>query len=97
MSDKSRKDFTYKRKITHFFSPCLLALATIDDTVSKISDGDLMKVVKCMEHAVSAVRPRVRYSAGWDAKIFWLPLSYMPSCVSDFVLRSKMPSLAIET
>ncbi|XP_024917833.1 retinol dehydrogenase 7-like [Cynoglossus semilaevis] len=73
------------------------ALATIDDTVSKISDGDLMKVVKCMEHAVSAVRPRVRYSAGWDAKIFWLPLSYMPSCVSDFVLRSKMPSLAIET
>lgn len=51
-----------------------------------------MKVVSCMEHAVSAVRPRHRYSPGWDAKLFWLPMSYMPTCVSDYVmLRDTIP------
>ncbi|KAA0707866.1 Retinol dehydrogenase 7 [Triplophysa tibetana] len=53
---------------------------------SKMPDGDLMKVVSCMEHAVSAVRPRTRYSPGWDAKLFWLPLSYLPTCISDYLL-----------
>ncbi|XP_076004895.1 retinol dehydrogenase 7-like [Genypterus blacodes] len=62
------------------------------DKIAKICDADLMKVVNCMEHAVSAVRPRIRYSAGWDAKFFWLPLSYMPSCVSDYILsREAIP------
>ncbi|XP_011604524.1 retinol dehydrogenase 7-like isoform X1 [Takifugu rubripes] len=54
-----------------------------------LSDGDLMKVVNCMEHAVAAVRPRSRYSPGWDAKLFWLPLSYMPSCVTDYILNRE--------
>ncbi|XP_038572764.1 retinol dehydrogenase 7-like [Micropterus salmoides] len=60
------------------------ALAMISDKVPNACDGDLMKVVSCMEHAVSAVRPRTRYSPGWDAKLFWLPLSYMPTC-SEFL------------
>lgn len=47
-------------------------------------DPDLMKVVSCMEHAVAAVHPRTRYSPGWDAKFFWLPLSYMPTFIADF-------------
>ncbi|KAJ0062311.1 hypothetical protein NL108_007521 [Boleophthalmus pectinirostris] len=55
----------------------------------RMSDGDLMKVVNCMEHAVSAVRPRTRYSPGWDAKFFWLPLSYMPSWISDYILTAQ--------
>ncbi|XP_034032380.1 retinol dehydrogenase 16-like [Thalassophryne amazonica] len=64
----------------------------INEKLSKMSDSDLMKVVSCMEHAVSAVRPRTRYSPGWDAKFFWLPLSYMPSCVSDYILsREAIP------
>ncbi|KAL0970689.1 hypothetical protein UPYG_G00245740 [Umbra pygmaea] len=49
-------------------------------------DPDLMKVVSCMEHAVSAVRPRTRYSPGWNAKFFCLPLSYMPTVLADWVL-----------
>lgn len=57
--------------------------------LAKMSDGDLMKVVSCMEHAVSAVRPRTRYSAGWDAKLFWLPLSYMPSAFADYLLLKE--------
>ncbi|XP_054636600.1 retinol dehydrogenase 7-like [Dunckerocampus dactyliophorus] len=65
------------------------ALDLISDTVAKISDGDLMKVVSCMEHAISAVRPRTRYSPGWDAKLFWLPLSYMPTFISDYILTKQ--------
>ncbi|KAL4656626.1 hypothetical protein GN956_G4480 [Arapaima gigas] len=49
-------------------------------------DPDLMKVVSCMEKAICAVHPRTRYAAGWDAKLFWLPLSYMPTFISDYVL-----------
>ncbi|XP_056157587.1 retinol dehydrogenase 16-like [Lampris incognitus] len=62
--------------------------------LAQLSDGDLMKVVSCMEHAVSAVHPRTRYSPGWDAKIFWLPLSYMPTCVADYLLRKEAIPLA---
>ncbi|XP_030010134.1 retinol dehydrogenase 7-like [Sphaeramia orbicularis] len=70
------------------------SLDVIANKVAKISDGDLMKVVRCMEHAISAVRPRTRYSAGWDAKFFWLPLSYMPSCVSDYLLSKESIPIA---
>ncbi|KAG5852537.1 hypothetical protein ANANG_G00063480 [Anguilla anguilla] len=51
----------------------------------KTMSTDLMKVVSCMEHAISAVHPRTRYSAGWRAKFFWLPLSYMPTFIADYV------------
>ncbi|KAM6958486.1 retinol dehydrogenase 7-like isoform 1-T2 [Tautogolabrus adspersus] len=70
------------------------SLAVISDKVAKISDGDLMKVVSCMEHAIAAVRPRTRYSPGWDAKLFWLPLSYMPSCVSDYIIGKEAIPIA---
>ncbi|XP_071394237.1 dehydrogenase/reductase SDR family member 9 [Centroberyx affinis] len=55
----------------------------MEERFSLLTDGDLMKVVSCMEHAVSAIHPRTRYSPGWDAKLFWLPLSYMPTSISD--------------
>ncbi|XP_034463503.1 dehydrogenase/reductase SDR family member 9 [Hippoglossus hippoglossus] len=71
-----------------------MSLDLIDEKVSKISDGDLMKVVSCMEHAVSAVRPRTRYSPGWDAKLFWLPLSYMPSCFTDYFFHIQSSPIA---
>ncbi|KAM6894108.1 retinol dehydrogenase 7-like [Xenentodon cancila] len=58
----------------------------ITEKLATMSSGDLMKVVSCMEHAVSAAWPRKRYSPGWDAKFFWLPLSYMPTCVTDYLL-----------
>ncbi|XP_069376792.1 dehydrogenase/reductase SDR family member 9 [Paralichthys olivaceus] len=69
-------------------------LEIIDDKIPKMSDGDLMKVVGCMEHAVSAVRPRTRYSPGWDAKLFWLPMSYMPSCLSDYIFSRQTCPIA---
>uniref|UniRef100_A0A3B5RAU9 Dehydrogenase/reductase (SDR family) member 9 n=1 Tax=Xiphophorus maculatus TaxID=8083 RepID=A0A3B5RAU9_XIPMA len=52
------------------------------------TSDDLMKVVHCMEHAIASIYPRYRYSPGWDAKFLWLPISYMPTWISDrFFLR----------
>lgn len=59
------------------------SLDKLDHRFNQLTDKDLMKVVSCMEHAITAVHPRTRYSVGWDAKLFWLPMSYMPSCISD--------------
>lgn len=69
----------------YVFSPVLVKLK-LSENIEKKLDGDLMKAVSCMAHAVSAAHPRTRYSAGWDAKFFWLPLSYMPSIISDAIL-----------
>uniref|UniRef100_A0A4W4GV64 Uncharacterized protein n=1 Tax=Electrophorus electricus TaxID=8005 RepID=A0A4W4GV64_ELEEL len=56
----------------------------------KMLDGDLMKVVSCMEHAVAAVHPRTRYSPGWDARLFWLLLSYLPTCIADAIILKNI-------
>ncbi|XP_076026157.1 retinol dehydrogenase 7-like [Genypterus blacodes] len=69
----------------------------LNERFNGLVDADLMKVVGCMEHAVSAVHPRTRYSPGWDAKFFWLPLSYMPTCISDklFLNDSVRPKVSM--
>ncbi|XP_073432972.1 retinol dehydrogenase 16-like [Dendrobates tinctorius] len=46
-------------------------------------------VTDCMEHALTAVHPQTRYSAGLDAKLLFLPLSYCPSSVADYLLSQK--------
>ncbi|XP_028647405.1 retinol dehydrogenase 7 [Erpetoichthys calabaricus] len=65
------------------------ALKLSSETLKKLPDANLMKVVSCMEHAIAAMHPRTRYSPGWDAKFFWLPLSYMPTVISDYVMTMK--------
>ena len=47
---------------------------------------DLSVVTDCMEHALTACHPRTRYSAGWDAKLIYLPLSYLPTFLVDALL-----------
>ncbi|KAG9340605.1 hypothetical protein JZ751_021160 [Albula glossodonta] len=54
-------------------------------------DSDLSKVTNCMEHALTACHPRTRYSAGWDAKFGWIPLSYAPAFVIDSMLKFVLP------
>ncbi|MEQ2204598.1 hypothetical protein XENOCAPTIV_015700, partial [Xenoophorus captivus] len=63
----------------------------------QLRDGDLMKVVHCMEHAIAAVHPRYRYSPGWDAKLLWLPMSYMPTWIADkfFLRNSPKPKVSV--
>ncbi|XP_043537723.1 retinol dehydrogenase 5 [Chiloscyllium plagiosum] len=60
-------------------------------SMNMLCDGDLSKVTTCMEHALVARHPRSRYAAGWDAKLFWIPLSYMPTRLSDFLLTLLLP------
>ncbi|KAI3356219.1 hypothetical protein L3Q82_017468 [Scortum barcoo] len=73
------------------------SLQKLDNRFKLLTDTDLMKVVGCMEHAISAVHPRIRYSAGWDAKFIWLPLSYMPTFISDrlFLQDAPKPKVSI--
>ncbi|XP_042350376.1 retinol dehydrogenase 16-like [Plectropomus leopardus] len=75
------------------YGPDFLAAsqAMLDQRFGMLMDSDLMKVVACMEHAVSAVHPRTRYSPGWDAKLFWLPVSYMPTCITDRLFQKTCP------
>ncbi|XP_063300826.1 retinol dehydrogenase 7-like isoform X1 [Pelobates fuscus] len=57
--------------------------------VPETSSSALYKVTDCMEHALIACYPWTRYSAGWDAKLFFIPLSYLPTCVSDYVMGQR--------
>lgn len=59
-----------------------------------LCDPDLTKVTGCLEHALTAQYPRTRYSPGWDAKLLWLPASYLPACLVDAVLAAVLPKPA---
>ncbi|KAK1166108.1 retinol dehydrogenase 7-like [Acipenser oxyrinchus oxyrinchus] len=61
-------------------------------SMNTFCSSDISKVTNCMEHALIAKYPRTRYGAGWDAKFFWLPLSYVPSFIADFMLRALLPT-----
>ncbi|XP_049640009.1 retinol dehydrogenase 16-like [Suncus etruscus] len=58
---------------------------------------DLKLVTDCMEHALISCHPRTRYSAGWDAKFIYIPLSYMPTFLVDAFLKwnSARPAKAM--
>ncbi|XP_028992940.1 retinol dehydrogenase 1 isoform X2 [Betta splendens] len=61
-------------------------------SMNLLCSSDLSKVTGCMEHALTARFPRTRYGAGWDAKLLWIPLSYLPSFVSDRFTSALLPS-----
>ncbi|XP_061827657.1 retinol dehydrogenase 7-like [Nerophis lumbriciformis] len=68
-----------------------------DFSMRILASPRIAMVTKCMEKALSARFPRTRYTAGWDATLLWLPLSYCPSFVCDFVLRLLLPPPAAHT
>ncbi|KAM3935122.1 retinol dehydrogenase 7-like [Leptodactylus fuscus] len=51
-------------------------------------------VTDCMEHALTAVHPWTRYSPGWDCKLYYLPLSYLPTALADYLLCRSAPKPA---
>ncbi|KAM8977537.1 retinol dehydrogenase 16-like [Pelodytes ibericus] len=69
---------------------------TIDFTMS-LANTKLALVTDCMEHALTAVHPWTRYSAGLDAKILYLPLSYCPTVLADLFMRIVYPKPAKRT
>ncbi|XP_053823598.1 retinol dehydrogenase 16-like isoform X2 [Vidua macroura] len=59
--------------------------------LQKSFNSNLSLVTNCMEHALTSLHPRTRYSAGWDAKLLYLPLSYLPSALSDALFTFFYP------
>uniref|UniRef100_A0A8C6XCX8 Retinol dehydrogenase 16-like n=1 Tax=Naja naja TaxID=35670 RepID=A0A8C6XCX8_NAJNA len=55
---------------------------------------NLFLVTDCIEHALTSCYPRARYSGGLDAKLFYLPVSYLPSSVADFIVTYAWPKPA---
>ncbi|XP_061470866.1 17-beta-hydroxysteroid dehydrogenase type 6-like [Rhineura floridana] len=55
---------------------------------------NLYLVTDCMEHALTSQHPRTRYSGGWDAQFFYIPLSYLPTALADLVLTWSWPKPA---
>ncbi|XP_061419382.1 dehydrogenase/reductase SDR family member 9-like [Lethenteron reissneri] len=57
--------------------------------LGKLVDADISKVPIAVERALTSARPFTRYSVGWDATLFWLPLSYAPTFVIDYLLTRE--------
>ncbi|XP_007535039.1 17-beta-hydroxysteroid dehydrogenase type 6 [Erinaceus europaeus] len=55
---------------------------------------NLYLVTDCMEHALTSVHPRTRYAAGWDAQFLFIPLSYLPTSLADYILTRSWPKPA---
>ncbi|NWW44095.1 H17B6 dehydrogenase, partial [Pedionomus torquatus] len=53
--------------------------------IQKRCSPNLRLVTDCMEHALTSRHPRTRYSAGWDAKLLYIPISYLPSALTDLI------------
>nr|DBA32871.1 TPA: hypothetical protein GDO54_000625 [Pyxicephalus adspersus] len=69
-------------------------VSDMEKTFSSMCNTDLTPVTDCIEHALTAVHPKTRYTAGWDAKIFFIPLSYVPTVISDYLLTRTAPTPA---
>ncbi|XP_069089247.1 retinol dehydrogenase 7-like [Pleurodeles waltl] len=61
------------------------------EDLSTTGNPNLHLVVDSLQHAVTAVYPRSRYSPGWDSKFYYLPFSYFPTIIADYVLTRSSP------
>ncbi|KAM5179742.1 retinol dehydrogenase 7-like [Mantella aurantiaca] len=67
------------------------------DVLIRTASSKVYKVTDCMEHALTAVHPWTRYSPGWDCKLFYLPVSYLPTAISDYIICRSAPKLKRRT
>jgi len=44
-------------------------------------------VVDAYYHAITARWPRLRYRCGWDSILFWIPVSFLPTEMADWIFR----------
>ncbi|XP_040347608.1 retinol dehydrogenase 16 isoform X3 [Herpailurus yagouaroundi] len=75
-------------------------LASVKKSAKKLKStccNNLYLVTNCVEHALTACHPRTRYSSGWDAKLLYLPMSYMPTLLVDAMIywMSQRPIKAL--
>ncbi|KAM4796030.1 retinol dehydrogenase 7-like [Rhinophrynus dorsalis] len=69
------------------------SIQSMQDLINTCSP-QISKVTDCMEHALTACQPWTRYSAGWDAKLLYIPFSYLPTFISDYVFTRSAPKPA---
>ncbi|KAL2774670.1 dehydrogenase/reductase SDR family member 9 isoform 1 precursor [Daubentonia madagascariensis] len=70
------------------------SLDKLKGTTTSFLNMDLSLVVECMDHALTSLFPKTRYTPGKDAKTFWIPLSHMPAVLQDFLLLKQKVELA---
>ncbi|XP_063111049.1 17-beta-hydroxysteroid dehydrogenase type 6-like [Cavia porcellus] len=71
----------------HYFDTCKKSM----EKLLSAGSTNLFLVTDCMEHALTSAYPRTRYSGGWDAKFFYIPLSYLPTPLADYILTRSFP------
>ncbi|KAM6216067.1 short-chain dehydrogenase/reductase family 9C member 7 [Rhynchocyon petersi] len=59
--------------------------------VMQMAQTRISDVTNSMEHAIVSRSPRVRYNPGLDAKLLYVPLSKLPTPVTDFILSRYLP------
>ncbi|XP_038170330.1 retinol dehydrogenase 16-like [Arvicola amphibius] len=76
-----------------FLASHLTMLKSLDQRCKE----NLSLMTDYMEHALTSCHPRLRYSTGWDAKLFFIPVSYLPTCLADafFYWTSLKPDKAL--
>ncbi|XP_077978729.1 17-beta-hydroxysteroid dehydrogenase type 6-like [Glandiceps talaboti] len=61
---------------------------------------NIQAVTGAMEHALMSIKPRIRYVIGWDAHLFFKPMSLLPSEIADYILiklnRQPLPRKCVE-
>ncbi|XP_066470440.1 retinol dehydrogenase 16-like isoform X2 [Tiliqua scincoides] len=57
-------------------------------------NSNVYMVTDCMEHALKSCHPRTRYSVSWDAQLFYVPSSYLPSKLQDALVTYFLPKPA---
>lgn len=72
----------YESKLTRFLGKELWC-----DGVKTIASPNLNYVVDNYVHAITARYPRARYHCGWDAILFWIPMSFLPTELQDGLNR----------
>ncbi|XP_066468927.1 retinol dehydrogenase 7-like [Tiliqua scincoides] len=63
----------------------------LNQIIGRTFSSNFYKVIDCLEHALKSCHPRTRYSAGWDAQLVYIPSSYLPTSMTDFVFRWIFP------
>ncbi|XP_059139673.1 17-beta-hydroxysteroid dehydrogenase type 6-like [Physella acuta] len=65
-------------------------VSSLEEHISKVvasSNTNIDLVVDDYIHGLTSMFPRTRYSPGPDAKMFYLPVSYLPTRFSDWLLQ----------
>ncbi|XP_064647314.1 dehydrogenase/reductase SDR family member 9-like isoform X4 [Lineus longissimus] len=68
-----------------------LLRSDVDETLDMLISSDIEAVMDGFEHALTSLFPKKRYSVGRQAKYAFIPISYLPSSVQDFLLSLRRP------